>query len=1137
MATISEHLEELSRKSAAELLRRIPISYKDIARLSPTIVIGVGRTGHQVLDDLKEYVRDYSLFLRDHFQASQGVTGIFTTELIADAVQQPLALLSLPYIDGSSEVTSRALESSEILATQVSLPPISEEVLNQYPDLALWIYPDSQKDMRQSANAKLIIEAVEARLRLYFTQGAVTKSLRDALNKSIVLKSDISHAGLIQAVQNRPTIKIFLVASISHPSTSIIPDIVARASALAKESLYSEKIGIVLLDDTTDDQTDVSYRDGARCLGIAAANTITRGYTEFKSHVLDSSSISSILPSQSPVGAVYILSRNVGGRELSGEDTRRAATLLLFHAYYEKYPLSIWSDRIYQGDPIISGFGTASMIFPWRFIKSFSLQFILGSLYRHFESEKTEQPSEEEKKLEIGLPDIPSSSGERTKNIEKSFASIVQASLLTNRRNRGKLLRDYLEKIDKKLKDLEEQKSQISNRINQLEERKDKIYRFYKKLGYIALGSLPPLCGAIAALLAEPANLFDYLNMPGIIGVGTGIGALLGGAALYVCVNVLGKRAVQQIEEDTARARSSLAITSEQQATLESFKNQVETLSNKVEAFYLLHDELRSFEGMQLGLPVDERQVPSTTVYLLVDKLCPPSQNPSVLYEYLLGAEWLSHALEEAKYKYKSLIAEQWGKELWAMLRDEKKNKEIDGVRTQFTLTLAEVLASFVDTNAHIGEGIVTRTANILKNDVSKKLELGAVLTNWAGLSRPTLPVQSLDPSQINRYLFISDDVNLIKKNFPEFLYKVSGASADPRLLLRFELIHGLCPWELAEFYKNRIEDDLERFINWINFSLQPKTDPIEVKLACNLLVGIKERLDGINAIKAEEVYALDIAENLELWRNSEDIKLTRFYASQENTDLRQYAERIDQMANFYTQLGKKKTKTIAEYATELRFRPKDELLWSIILDAANQSDFFLQSLNRQMSFLKDITAKILQGSNIQTEIIDKGIAKNWEEKWVKEGLARLQKEIPDVALPKPEFIDKETDSKPERIQSAETWRVVAESMLEAYIRETLNYLTITKSIYLACVSDGKYGLKRARILVLHRNGERYNLGFSIRELIDSIRNDRSIFREIAMLTRPWLNDQQVKLQVEQALKEITKEDHLWDQPFSYWLS
>lgn len=1136
MATISQRLEELSRKSAASLLRNITINFKDFSRLSPTIIVGIGQTGHQVLSELKKYVQEYSLFVKEHYNATRAA-GIFTSELLPDAIHQSLSFLSLPYIDGSAEVAGGTLEGSEILSIQTPLPALTADVLSQNPELALWLYPETFLDVQKSPARTLIAAAIDARMRLYFSQEAVIKFIRDAIQRAVVLRPELSHSGLLQGVGKGGTIKIFVVASTSHPCSAVIPDVVARTCAIARESRYDVKIGIVLVEHSTENETDQRYRNDARRVALAAVNTITRSYTKRSSAFLNSGAIFPLLPPVSPVSVVYVLSDSVAGRQLSAEDSLRAATLLLFHSYLEKYPLPFFSNRIFEGDPILSGFGTASVIFPWRFIKTFSLQFVLGKLYRYFESGEYQESQESSKKTEIPLPDFSKDDSENAES-EKTFATVISLCLQTNRLHRNDLLREYLDKIRNKIVQIEQQKKQLAERIKALEEQREKVFKFYKKIGYIALGAMPPLCGALAALLAEPASLFDYLEMPALIAVGSGIGTLLGGGILLLCTNVLAKRAAQKIDESIRQAEASLSTVSRQEAAYKRFESSIEALWEKVSAFFLLHDELRTFEALQRELPIDETQVPSTTVYLLVDKLCPPSKNTNLLYEYLRNSDWLNKAFDQGKQHYQTMIAEKWGKELWNAIRSEKASERLEETRANFVMALSESLAAQIDTYTHIGEGIITRMANLITKDSSRKDDFNSVLGVWEHLSAPSLPMKSIDPSRIRRFAFVNDDTVLLQKYLPDFLHNAKSGLSDPRMIMRFEFVHGVLPSELFEHAEEMTDDDLAKFLNWLDFSFQREVEPIELTLACHVMVGTKDRLAGFEAIKAEEVYSLEIVDNFEPWEVHREPPPTRYYVDVWNGTLQTYSKQIDSMCSFFAQLGRPKLKTIPEYSKEIHFVPKDPALWSIVLEAANNTQFFLQSSDEQLRSLTNLGKNMILQSQMQLENAIASNTVNWEVQWTKEAVRRWQKDIPSMTMTTEGTLgDQQKSDNNSRDQQTEKWHFLAESLLESYVRETARYLLVAKALYLACISDAKYGLKRIRVLVLHADGEKHTLGFSIRDLTESIKRDQALFRGISSIVRRWAGNNRIKSEVNRAMQEITKQKELWEKPFSYWLS
>ena len=1116
MASISERLDELTRRSAVDLLKNVTISLRDIAGLTPTIVIGIGRVGHVVLDDLREYARDYATFLRENYAAAHGRTAFVTTDLVADAVEQPLSLLSLPYLDGTADPTTRALATEEVLLPQVELPSIGADLLSAHPDLVSWVHPQLREELRPSPNAALIQRAIEARLRLYFSRGELTQGLREAFARALVLRSDLAHAGLTQGLDVQARLKVLVVSDLADPCVAVLPDIVVMAYTLARESLYDARIGVVLVDGADKETAlDVAFRDGARHLGVAAANTITKGYAEYRSNALVEPMIEAGMPLTSPVGAVYVLGRSVRGREMEPAECRRMASLLLFRAYYDNARMPIWSDRIQNGG-VISGFGTAAVIFPWRYIKSFAVHLALASVYKLFEGS---EPIEDAVVQQQSVPDVPSDfTGADSSAVVED---LLKRCLLTPRRGNSReiLLRAFVTKVSDTISALEARKKSLDKKLEDLKAQREEKRSFYKKIGVLGLAALAPVGGAVAGLIASPASLVDYLSLPAIIAIGTGIGTLLGGGFLYWCVSVLGARACAKIDEEIDSARRQRDAAQNTAQALERLKSDAQRI--RAELCSALHDDLAKLGTVTV--PIDERQVFPTSLYLMVDQLCPVSENASTIARHLAGAEWMSGVRAAAREKYERLIHGEGTKSLIGGLLAGRG--DLDELRVDFTMNLAADLAHLVDIQAKIGEGVITRAAGAARSD-AKAAEWRQVLATWQRLSHPTLPINKLGDAQISCFAFVGEHGDEAEKALPGVLHRARVVTGrDLRHITRMEFVHGIHPSDLAPIYQNRARDLVERYVKWLDYDLKKVDEPIEVTLACQLLVGIRERLSGAEQLTVSDVYALDLPSS-GLGPTASTSPM-RVFVSGENPDLRPYARELDEVVAREAVGAKRRARPVAEYLREVRLVPKDADLWAIVVGAAEDDAFLLQSVESQRSALRELVGELLRG----VEYIHPAETAHhdWKSRWVAEASARLQEELP-----------LRVDATPVREESAAvavaenaSWRRVAEAKTEHYLEESINYFCLAKAALLACLTEQRFGLKAARTLVLSHEGATYRLGYSMNELVSRMRSDPGLMTTMGWISRSWSREPHVRIATKAAMSEINNQK----QPFSYWLS
>jgi hypothetical protein len=1132
MSLISDQLDEISRRSAAKLLRRIPVTLKDVSRLSPTLVLGIGEVGHLVLEDLREYAREYSRFYRENYRASQGESPLLTTELIAEAMEQPLSVLSLPYLDGTTDVTWKTLSNEEVLQPHMTTPEITRELLDRDPALAGWVNPDLLEELRASANADLLTAAITARLRLYYSRAEVLQSLRAAFAKAVVLQPHLSHSGLTQGVEGPARMKVFLVAAFDDPAATLIPDLVAWTASLARESLRDVQVGVVLVDaGDAGDRANVRHRDGARHLAIAAANTITRGYEGFRGNCLSDSTVDALFPPVTPVGAVYVVGRALRGRELSASDCQRMATLLLFNCYYEKARLPIWSDRLQHGNGILSGFGTASIVFPWRYIKTFGLQFTLGGLYQKLEivaPDRSEVPPPSTR-----LAGISAGDEDGDVDVERLVSAALQTCLVTPAHDSGRqaYLHSVLDEISTRRKAAEQKKSALEVQQGKLEDERAAVIRSYKKIGVIALAILPPLGGGLAALLANPANLLDYLELPALIAVGTGIGAALGGFVLYWCLSKLGPRAAERIDKQIAGVRVRLNQIASRVTGLGRAEARLASLEQSASRCRLLHSDLRSFGRSDLSLTVDERQVAATTLYLLVDQICTVPENTTGLQAYLGDARWIRDARTEAQRLYARLIDEGGGQRLLAAL-EKGDDEDLENLRAEFTTQLAKSLEPFVDNNTHLGEGVVARASNTLRGNSRMQNEWRQVLASWQRLSHPTIPAKGIDGSRVTRYAFTGEEPSEMEPAMADALHNARVVKGgDLRLLVRSEFVHGLEPADVAATFEHRVADGAESQLKWLDFAIDREKEPVEVRLACQLLVGIKERLAGAEVVKAEDMFALDLPAGSVVQAFSGNVEVERVYVDRGRPDVTPWATEVDELARLYAESGRRQPKTVGDHLRDIRFVALDPDLWSIMMTATEHPEFFAQSTEQQVDQLREFSEQMLRGAELRKD--PGGAEWEWQSRWQSEGMNRLHTELPEIDVRSGAQTERTTTI---AVQENGAWRLVAETLLDGYLRESANYLTIAKAVYVACVSGGRYGLTNGRTLTLAVNGSNYRLGYSFRELIQRIEKDGRLLGEIGALGRRWAREPRVQHAIEAAMRDVTREQKSWDQPFSSWL-
>jgi len=1135
MGTILEALEKQSRGSAAALLSYVPVRYNDLARLSPTVVIGLGGAGTRVLDYFKKRVRENSLLLREIYEVKQIESSSITTDLIPDALQQPLSLIALPFFDDFQfETEIHALEEQDILDVRPRVPAISKELMDQYPELSSWIHWRLIEEIEKEEYYTIVNTALQARLKFFLAQEAIDKYLRNALNQAVTLRPDLSQAGLLSGVGKRNEVKIIIACSSIHPCSSVLPDLIAKSSVITSEIGYIARVAIVLVDDSQTCQVNVKYRDAARRITLAAVNTITRCYSGFKTMFVQSNTMGSLLPATSPVGAVYLISQDIGGRQLTVEDILYSASLLMYLFYDQKVTLPTWSDEIHRESSFISGFGTASVIFPWRYIKAFATRFVLCGLYDTFEKERKDATIS-------ALPGIPDEVNVKDKESDKTkdvFLSLIESVLTTNKYVRSELLTNYENKIEDTKQKFSGEQAEQQQQIKQLSAEKTEKERLYKMIGMAAMGVCPILFGTLAWLIADPTNLLDYLSMPQLIIAGAAIGIAIGGGILAYCIKVLAKRALKEIEEEISTIKSMIARIGVRIESLGTFCEQVKSLKTQLPQFYLLDDEILKFEDLSLDLPPDEHHVPGTSIYLLSDKLSPPNQSLSMLRDHLKNSKWLATALKEAESHYKRLIVQGWGKQLWSNIQQKTTETEmLQKLRTDFSLKLAESLESQINSLAHLGEGVVSRISKLATESSSSSKAINDILQNWSHLSRPSLPLEVIEPSRIQKRLFINDDFTLVREYFPPSFQGVQKSTIDPRLILKYEFVHGIEPWELQPYFQNSTEGTWTKILNWLDFSLSKPVESVENTLATALLTGILYKLPGIEVLRLNDVFALDIDTDID---STSLLKKepSRYYVMNHIEDFRLHETEIDEMLKYYYTVGKLEQKSIEEYYNEIRYEKiEDKLLWEITYEATKDKDFFTTSTEKQVNVIESLAKKLVQQSEIELSTIEGSESKDWKSAWVKEVGNRIHTDMPKIELSVETVLHSTQRQKNGGNKTSELWRKHADALIERYSALTRYYLLIIKAMYLYCISGKKLGLKRIKVLMITRNDVNVLLGESLDEVIKTIKNDPTVFKEVGLLAQRWANDSEYKVLFNTTHEKITKIKDLWHTQFSQLLS
>lgn len=1128
MGAILEALEKQNRESAAALLKNVPVQYDDLSRLSPTVVVGVGEAGTRVLDYFKKRVKENSLFLKEIYDVTQDESSSITTALVPDALQQPLSLVGLPFFDDFPfETEIHSLEEQDILDVRPTVPTISKDLLDQYPELASWVHERLMEEIEKDEYFSVVISAINARLKFFIVQEAVEKYLRDAISRAVTLRPDLSQGGLLSGIGRKNEVKIIIAVSSSHPCSSVLPDLVAKSSVIASEIGYSARVAIVLVDDSKTGEVNIKHRDAARRITLATVNTITRSYNTFKTKFVQSSTMGSMLPVASPVGGVYLISQDLGGRQLTVEDTLYSASLLIYLFYDQRVTLPIWSDEIHRESSFISGFGTSSIIFPWRYIKAFATRFVLGKIYDSFEKEHDDP-------ILASLPGLP----DNDKMKDDIFLKLIESVLTTNRNLRNELLSNYHNKIENTIQKLSEEMAGYQQQINQLQAEITEKTQLYKMIGMIAMGVCPILLGTLAWLLADPTNLLDYLSLPQLIAAGAAIGSAVGGGILFYCIKVLAKKAVKEIEERLNSLRVEESELRAKIKSLRSFDEEVASLKTQLPQFFLLDKEILDFERLPLELPPDEHQVPGTSVYLLSDKLSPPNQSLAVLREHLKNSKWLDKVCKEAENHYKILIVQSWGQKLWETVQQKNIDDEIfQKVRTEFSKKLSEYLESLIKPLAHLGDGVVLRLSKLSSESSSNRKTMDEILLNWIHLSRPSLPLQVIEPSRIQKRLFINDDITLVREYFPPSFHSAQKSTIDPRLMLKYEFVHGIEPWELGTYFQNSTDGTWTKILNWLDFSLSKQVESVEDTLVTALFTGINYKLPGIEVLRLSDEFALDIDADIDstflLKREP-----SRYYLKNHKEDLQQHGSEVDKMLEYYYTVGKLEQKSLEDYFHELRYeRIEDKVLWKITYEATKNTDFFTIPTEEQVSQIRSLAKKLVQQSEIELSKVEGDERKDWRSAWVKEVGSRIQAEMPKVDLDVDEVLDS-TRLKTNGDNSVpESWKKHADALIEKYSLLTERYLLILKAMYLYCISGKRFGLKKIKVLMITKKDVNVLLGESLCEVKKTLMSDSVAFKAVGSLVQPWAHDPDYKILFNTMKDKLTKIEGLCDKPFSQLLS